>query len=74
MATAWPLIPGATVSAAIFWLKARAGWRTTRVAGADSTASGKKAVAQAEAERVAGDAAGEWSGLLTADPVSKTPS
>jgi hypothetical protein len=74
VATAWPPIPGATVSAAIFWLKARAGWRTTGVAGADSAATGKKVLAQAEAERVAGDAAGEWSGLLTADPASKLPS
>ena len=55
------------VTAGIFFLKARAGWRDRPVDDAASKeASGKKAVAQADAERVVGDASGEWSGLLSA--------
>jgi hypothetical protein len=69
MATHWPPIAGATVTAAIFWAKTRARWRTTDASETDSAASGKKAVAQAEAERVAGDASGEWSGLLSVPPL-----
>jgi len=69
MATAWPPIPGTTAPTAMFWMKARAGWRQSDPAGEDSAVTGKKAVAQAEAERVAGDASGEWSGLLTVPPL-----